>query len=678
MNLSNYKIAERPKIVSKMGIKSSLSNLRQVISLSYLLYKFSEDKDDCIYADEESHSGKISLKLNKEYRDAINTYLGNDLSANLESNPLFTAQIEHIMVWMSIMVKLAKVSFVKMTNMASERTGGNRYAKKLSFTSNMLLLDLIISSYNQESQRAFLSSWIKNQETISELENKVKLFLSIQLRNTEFKLRDDVDKEYYFQTENLYLQSQNGEFDFEDSHEFVGPTRILKSYLSEKMDPWLSISKSKISLSRKKNDIISFDNYLSMFGNSLDLDNVETIAKSAPQNDNISNEQQAIEIDYTSMKNYIDALKTKPFLLLAGISGTGKSRKVKELAYLTCPEGELRQDATSPGNYCLIEVKPNWHDSTELLGYYSNLSGKYNITPFIHFAYKAIQNPDVPFFVCLDEMNLAPVEQYFAEYLSVLETRTMQGEKIESAELLNRSIFDCCSLDDDKGYSAAEREVLEYLKGNGLRLPENLFIIGTVNMDDTTHQFSRKVIDRAFTIEMNGDALSSMFDEDNAKTLMYAENPLPFDCLKPKYVTALEALSDGKITPVADIIKAEVPKLLGNINETLKTTPFRVSFRVQNELILYLTTLILNSEQDVNNESVVSLIKAATLVILLEKILPRVQGDNNLLGSSLDNLTKEVETGYSELSDSDVYKEVISKLDEMKTRLKDSYFTNFF
>lgn len=288
MNLSNYKIAERPKIVSKMGIKSSLSNLRQVISLSYLLYKFSEDKDDCIYADEESHSGKISLKLNKEYRDAINTYLGNDLSANLESNPLFTAQIEHIMVWMSIMVKLAKVSFVKMTNMASERTGGNRYAKKLSFTSNMLLLDLIISSYNQESQRAFLSSWIKNQETISELENKVKLFLSIQLRNTEFKLRDDVDKEYYFQTENLYLQSQNGEFDFEDSHEFVGPTRILKSYLSEKMDPWLSISKSKISLSRKKNDIISFDNYLSMFGNSLDLDNVETIAKSAPQNDNIS------------------------------------------------------------------------------------------------------------------------------------------------------------------------------------------------------------------------------------------------------------------------------------------------------------------------------------------------------------------------------------------------------
>lgn len=126
-------------------------------------------------------------------------------------------------------------------------------------------------------------------------------------------------------------------------------------------------------------------------------------------------------IESTIMKNFIEALKTKPFLLLAGISGTGKSQKVKELAFLTCPKGgELSADPTTPGNYCLIEVKPNWHDSTELLGYYSNLAEKYTITPFLHFVHKAATHPDVPFFVCLDEMNLAPVEQYFAEYLSVL------------------------------------------------------------------------------------------------------------------------------------------------------------------------------------------------------------------------------------------------------------------
>ena len=380
------------------------------------------------------------------------------------------------------------------------------------------------------------------------------------------------------------------------------------------------------------------------------------------------------------MKNYIEALKTKPFLLLAGISGTGKSQKVKELAYLTCPDkNDLRADANTPGNYCLVEVKPNWHDSTELLGYYSNLTEKYNITPFLHFVYKATQNPDVPFFVCLDEMNLAPVEQYFAEYLSVLETRAVQGNKIVSAELLSKKLFEGCDEAEDK-YTESELEVLRYLKGNGLRLPENLFVIGTVNMDDTTHQFSRKVIDRAFTIEMNGDALSAMFDEENAKALEYADTPLPLSKLKPKYVRAADALKDAKIAPFKDKIVTEVPEKLGAINEILKNTPFRVSYRVQNELVLYLSTLILNETGVVDIDA---LIDKATLIILLEKILPRVQGDEKLLNTESGNVFKRLKEFISEDRTEETvtpecYNEIMAKLDEMDNRLTNTYFANFF
>ena len=144
---------------------------------------------------------------------------------------------------------------------------------------------------------------------------------------------------------------------------------------------------------------------------------------------------------------YLTALRTKPFLLLAGISGTGKSQKVQELAFMSCPKGDLRTDNnTTPGNYCLIEVKPNWHDSTELLGYYSALSGRYELTDFIRFAYKAILNPTVPFFLCLDEMNLSPVEQYFAEFLSVLETRKKTSDGIETQPLLTMDKFSNCEL----------------------------------------------------------------------------------------------------------------------------------------------------------------------------------------------------------------------------------------
>ena len=83
----------------------------------------------------------------------------------------------------------------------------------------------------------------------------------------------------------------------------------------------------------------------------------------------------------------LSAIRTKPFILLAGISGTGKSRIVRELAFKSCPKYLQDKDGTTPGNYCMIEVKPNWHDSTELLGYYSRLGSNpgYQFTKFVKF-----------------------------------------------------------------------------------------------------------------------------------------------------------------------------------------------------------------------------------------------------------------------------------------------------
>lgn len=140
------------------------------------------------------------------------------------------------------------------------------------------------------------------------------------------------------------------------------------------------------------------------------------------------------------MDKYLAAIRTKPFILLAGISGTGKSRIVRQLARGCCPETDGHgndhplRDEQKPGNYELIPVRPNWHDSTELMGYVTRITGtskpKYVLTPFVKFLVKAWHYKDVPFFLCLDEMNLAPVEQYFAEYLSKVETRKLSGGEI--------------------------------------------------------------------------------------------------------------------------------------------------------------------------------------------------------------------------------------------------------
>ena len=409
----------------------------------------------------------------------------------------------------------------------------------------------------------------------------------------------------------------------------------------------------------------------------------------------------------------VTALRTKPFLLLAGISGTGKSQKVQELAYMTCPEGELcNENGTAPGNYCLVEVKPNWHDSTELLGYYSALSGRYELTDFIRFVYKAIKNETVPFFLCLDEMNLAPVEQYFAEYLSVLETRKNVGGKIQTQPLLKKEVFANCALYKKETeesnphmtsdgtlqvskalYSEKDAEIISYLKDNGLSLPDNLFVIGTVNMDDTTHQFSRKVIDRAFTIEMNGGNMADMFNDESKSLLEYRneDDVVPLATFRPKFVRAYEVLDDVRYAKYAETIKTKIPELLGNsdgtadedsINGVLNNTPFRVSYRVQNELVLYLSVLI---EQAGYPEEIDSLIGEAVLAILLEKVLPRVQGEQKQLATKNDssNVLKDLKAfvaknfAPSEGETNGLYQKVVSKLDEMDEKL-DNYYTNFF
>lgn len=404
----------------------------------------------------------------------------------------------------------------------------------------------------------------------------------------------------------------------------------------------------------------------------------------------IQRDVQPLSLEDSSYLPYLTALRTKPFMLLAGISGTGKSRLVKELAFMTCPnKAEFNQDKTTPWNYSLVEVKPNWHDSSELLGYYNALDGKYELTPFIRFAYRALQNDNVPFFVCLDEMNLAPVEQYFAEYLSVLETRTLDETEIISSELIKKETFN--GIDIENKYEEEDKQIATYIQKNGLKLPSNLYVIGTVNMDDTTHQFSRKVIDRAFTIEMNGGDLNKMFSQKNADALKYRTDVVPLEALQSNFIHASEMFEAGSpYLKYEQTIKESVPSYLNAINTFLKDTPFQVSYRVQNELILYLAYLI---QQNNFPDDIEALTKEAVLAVLMEKILPRVQGDDKLLGRGKDKdvfteLTEYVEQNliikeHAEdntevVSGSELYRQVTDKLDQMHKRLENSYFANFF
>jgi len=428
-------------------------------------------------------------------------------------------------------------------------------------------------------------------------------------------------------------------------------------------------------------------------------------------------------LNYYKYRNAIVATKTKPFLLLAGISGTGKSRIVREFAFKSCPEYLQDQDGTTPGNYCMIEVKPNWHDSTELLGYYSRLGNNpgYQFTKFVKFLVKAKMYPDVPFFVCLDEMNLAPVEQYFAEILSIMETRKLLKDKktIKTDAIIEAEHFKALGKIGDFAPNFTDRDI--YMKlydidtesdideavgkradltTEGLTLPDNVVIIGTVNMDDTTHQFSRKVIDRAMTIEMNGGNLRNMFGgSKNLEYLPEEEQKKWQNSFTRRYVTAdevLEAHSD-----VAEDLIEKLPAQLEEINKALKGTPFEVSYRVLNELTIMVGVMLDQGKelddaiaQSVNN-------------ILLMKILPRIEGDaemfalsreyKNKVGVSYDNrlewlkdIAPDIKGPLTDTESEDVDTEekaevakehqptAKDKIQEMIDRLNNQEFTRFW
>ena len=376
---------------------------------------------------------------------------------------------------------------------------------------------------------------------------------------------------------------------------------------------------------------------------------------------------------------YITAIKSKPFLLLAGISGTGKSRIVRELARACWDEGSEEYKAQKPSNFEMVQVKPNWHDSSELIGYVSRIDGvHYVVGPFLKFMVKAIQNPDIPYFLCLDEMNLAPVEQYFAEYLSVIESRKLQ----EDGSITTDPIIDYSNTheyqslimqlfpDDDEMRDA-------YLTEDGglrLSIPQNLIVVGTVNMDETTFSFSRKVLDRAMTIEMNEVNLYGGLEKRYEKIGKLSNVELVANA-----VEGVDVYNNYK--DVCDTVIDYLEK----VNTTLQATPFKIAYRTRNEVLLYVVNnLPYDNKEEVGDEYVVA---RALDEITNMKILSRIEGDETKVSSKfLEELETTINNGLSSIFEGpwgieetdETYKSVsLAKIDEMKERLKSGY-TSFW
>lgn len=332
----------------------------------------------------------------------------------------------------------------------------------------------------------------------------------------------------------------------------------------------------------------------------------------------------------------------KSFILLAGISGTGKTRFVRQQSELV---GCLNE------NYQLVSVRPDWHEPSDLLGYISRLNAKgveFIVTDLVKFMVKAWLNSlatfnvseadangkttltpiyksvnDVkPYWLCLDEMNLAPVEQYFADYLSVLETRKWESndngyscDALLSANMFSQlEAYGLDKLRRDLVLDGNEfDDVWQYFQQSGICIPFNLMVAGTVNMDETTHGFSRKVIDRALTFDFG-----EFFPNNYQDFFMPTSKPKTLGFSAISSVNNATELSHV----IADNNGAKSIEFLQAVNQVLKATPFELAFRALNELLVSLHCFSPKDEFE---------LKAVWDDFLMCKVLPRIEGDEDKL-----------------------------------------------
>lgn len=286
------------------------------------------------------------------------------------------------------------------------------------------------------------------------------------------------------------------------------------------------------------------------------------------------------------------SLLTKPFVILTGLSGSGKTKLAQAFVQWIC------QDKSQ---YCIIPVGSDWTNREPLLGYPDALNPKRYVKPdsgVLDLIMQAHKNPDFPHFLILDEMNLSRVERYFADFLSAM----------ESDEQIPLYTGD----DVEKGVSKT------------LSLPPNLFIIGTVNVDETTSMFSPKVLDRANTIEFRvtkeemsnflGDMKKINMEALRGKGAGMAENFLK--------MAANKSFTDEDIEEIKDT-------LLKFFTE-LKKTGAEFGYRSAGE-ILQLIHQLSELEGELTTDEKVD-------VAVIQKLLPKLHGSRRKLTPILETL----------------------------------------
>ncbi len=362
--------------------------------------------------------------------------------------------------------------------------------------------------------------------------------------------------------------------------------------------------------------------------------------------------QDKINSEYDAREHLKTNYKPGDVLELNRISD--KNYEVASVNDVQIRKKQTELEVSSLERKCFISVRSDWTDNNELLGYYNLIEKKYHIPSFLEFVLTAKNYPEYPFFVILDEMNLSKVEHYFSDILSCSESRIKTDDGVIQESIMLHNGTDRLETDS---------ETFENIQ-NSIEIPLNLYITGTVNIDESTYSFSSKVLDRANVIEFNDVNLvnyggGQQVQDDSSFKLSTFPDFLKYEVPAKKHY---------------DSLNEEIKKYLVDLNDILKTHNLHFGYRIANEIGLF----IQNTSTYIGTD--LAILKRALDYQLIQKVFPKLNGEFAILEEPLREVLQylsKTEDIHKINSDATEFPNTIAKLERMYKKLSKTGYATF-
>ena len=451
----------------KLGIKSSLPHVKSTIALAILLWECADRPSELIYSVQNNDGIVMTDDLDQWVIDYLADICTEDqidnetLISAINENQLFKSQMEALIVAFELVWKLAKVSFVDESKAASaERTGGTRYPKKLIYTINADIIHCLIES-NRDAYVRVLLAWIGfNVNSDPECEEQLCQMLSVLSEGAVFKLTDG-ERDVIFNQNSLYrkLLETHNPVDINGDKEAKGSLRILKSLLSDGLNPFLKYSNGVVSTNEQK--AAELEAYQERVDTFLRLSATKVIGL---EDVDAANEGIAPQ-EYEANR-----LTTGCNVLLYGVPGSGKSYTIE---HEYCKPGSQVERLVFHPDYTysdfIGQILPAVDDNGQV-------SYKFTAGPFTNILRESYNHPTTEYILIIEEINRGNAPAIFGEVFQLLD------RKVELREV------------DDDGfpigtseYGITNANIAKIVYGDEkhkVRIPSNLSIIGTMNTSD--------------------------------------------------------------------------------------------------------------------------------------------------------------------------------------------------